>query len=89
MVSGGEFGGRSDVLGKSISLDNHPFEILGVLWPGFTGIDVGSESDLYVPICTEKIMSGETRMLDEPMVIWLRIMAARNQAFPRCRPRLA
>src|SRR5271167_2295777 len=35
-----EYGGRADVVGKSISFDNHPFEILGVLAPGFTGVDV-------------------------------------------------
>ena len=69
-----EFGARADVLGKTVSLDNHPFEILGVLGPGFTGIDVGSQSDLYVPVCSEEIMSGETSMLDEPMRIWLRII---------------
>ena len=26
-----EYGGRADVVGKTISLDNHPFEILEVL----------------------------------------------------------
>src|SRR5579872_5367021 len=54
-----EYGGRTGVGGKTISLDNHPFEILGVLGPGFTGVDVGRESDLYVPLCAEKIVRGE------------------------------
>ena len=54
-----EYGGRADVVGKTISLDNHPFEILGVIGPGFTGVDVGSHRDLYVPVCTEKIIRGE------------------------------
>jgi len=69
-----EYGGRADVVGKSISLDNHPFEILGVLEPGFTGLDVGSAMDLYVPICTEKIIHGETSMLDHRSAWWIRII---------------
>jgi hypothetical protein len=55
-----EYEGRTDVVGKTISLDNHSFQILGVLERGFTGVDVGSDRDLYVPVCTEKIITGET-----------------------------
>jgi putative ABC transport system permease protein len=55
-----EYGGRVDVVGKTILLDNHPFEILGVIEPGFTGVDVGSDRDLYVPVCAEKIIRGDT-----------------------------
>jgi putative ABC transport system permease protein len=70
-----EYGGRADVLGKSISLDNHPFEILGVLGPGFTGVDVGSEKDLYVPVCAEKMIRGEFSSLDQRSSWWLRVIA--------------
>jgi len=70
-----EYGGRADVLGKSISLDNHPFEILGVLGPGFTGVDVGSEKDVYIPICAEKIIRGEVSSLDQRSSWWLRVIA--------------
>jgi putative ABC transport system permease protein len=64
-----EYGGHADVVGKTISLDNHPFEILGVIGPGFTGVDVGSNRDLYVPVCTEKILSGEWSILGPLRVI--------------------
>jgi putative ABC transport system permease protein len=70
-----EYGGRADLLGKSISLDNHPFEILGVLGPGFTGVDVGSEKDVYLPICAEKIIRGEFTSLDQRSSWWLRVIA--------------
>jgi putative ABC transport system permease protein len=69
-----EYGGRPDVVGKTVSLDNHPFEILGVIQPGFTGFDVGSDKDVYVPICTEKIVHGETTMLDQRSSWWLRVI---------------
>jgi len=69
-----EYAGRPDVVGKTISLDNHPFEILGVLAPGFTGVDVGSAMDLYVPICAEKMISGEDSMLDHRSAWWLHVI---------------
>jgi predicted permease len=70
-----EYGGRGDVLGRNISLNNHPFEILGVLAPGFTGMDVGSEMDIYVPLCAEKIIRGEASSLDQRSSWWLRVIA--------------
>jgi putative ABC transport system permease protein len=70
-----EYGGRADVVGKSISLDNHPFEILGVVQPGFTGVDVGASKDVYVPICSERIIHGEnSNMLDQRSSWWLRVI---------------
>jgi putative ABC transport system permease protein len=66
-----EYGGKEDIVGKSISVDNHPFEIIGVLEPGFTGTDVGMSIDAYVPICTEKVIHGETSILDQRSAWWL------------------
>jgi putative ABC transport system permease protein len=53
------YGGRSDILGKPISLDGHPFSILGVTQPGFFGIQVGRTVDVMVPICTDAIIMPE------------------------------
>jgi predicted permease len=69
-----EYGGRGDILGKMISIDSHPFEIVGVTGPGFTGIDVGSKVDVLVPLCAEKIIHGETSLLDNRTGWWLRII---------------
>ena len=59
-----EYGGRTGVVGTTISLDNHPFEVLGVIGPRFTGVDVGRESEIYVPLCAEKIIGGQNGLLD-------------------------
>ena len=62
------------MVGKKISLSGHPFEIIGALSPGFTGMDVGSAVDIYVPICTEKIFDGEHSMLDARSAWWIRVI---------------
>jgi len=69
-----EYGGRAGLAGTAISLDNHPFEILGVIGPGFTGVDVGRQSDIYVPLCAETIIGGANGLLDGRRGGWLRIV---------------
>jgi predicted permease len=77
-----EYGGSADVVGKNISLDNHPFEILGVIAPGFTGVDVGRAIDLYVPVCAEKIIRGENSMLDRRSTWWMRVIGRPKPGVP-------
>src|SRR4051794_3457884 len=70
-----EYGGRADILGRTISIDNHPFPIVGVAARGFTGTEVGASLDLMVPLCAEKILHGDTSLLDaDPSGRWLRII---------------
>jgi predicted permease len=69
-----EYGSRPDIIGKSISLDNHPFEIVGVLEPGFTGVEVGNAIDVYAPICAEKIVAGQASNLDDGNWWWLNVI---------------
>lgn len=71
-----EYGGRADIIGKTITLDNHPFEILGVIGPGFTGVDVGRKSDIYAALCAEPIIGGQggKDLLDRSAEGWLRVI---------------
>jgi putative ABC transport system permease protein len=60
-----EYGGRADVLGKTISIDRHPIEIVGVTEPGFNGTEVGASADVMVPLCAVTLIgSGYPRMLE-------------------------
>jgi predicted permease len=71
-----EYGGRSDIIGKTILLDNHPFEIVGAIGPGFSGVDVGRKSDIYAALCAEPIIGGESQkgLLDSSAEGWLRVI---------------
>jgi putative ABC transport system permease protein len=66
-----EYGGRATVAGTTISLDNHPFEILGVIGSEFTGVDVGRQSDIYLPLCAAPIIGGEKGLLVDG---WLQVI---------------
>jgi len=69
-----EFGGDPSVVGKTIRLDGHALEVLGVTPPGFFGVEVGWGYDVAVPICAEPILSGEQTVLDKPHAWWLAVM---------------
>jgi predicted permease len=68
------YGGRADILGKPISLDGHPFSIIGVTQPGFFGVDVGHAAEVMVPICTDAIIMPENNSLDRRGDWWLNII---------------
>jgi predicted permease len=44
------FGGELDVMGKSFTLNNQSFTVIGVAPPGFRGTRLSSSPDLWVPI---------------------------------------
>jgi putative ABC transport system permease protein len=72
-----EYGGRADILGKPISIDRHPIQIVGVAEPGFNGAEVGGSADVMLPLCAVAVIgSGYPNMLDMNSypVGWLQVM---------------
>jgi putative ABC transport system permease protein len=69
-----QYGADAEILSRSISLNGHPFQIVGVGRSGFTGLDVGRPSDVYVPICSDPIVRGAGSMLDQRLSWWLTII---------------
>jgi len=50
------YGGAASIIGKTLTLDGHPFPILGVTPPSFYGVSVGDRFDIAIPICAEPII---------------------------------
>jgi putative ABC transport system permease protein len=67
-------GGDASVLGKKITLNGRPFEVIGVTPAGFFGVEVGRSFDLAVPICAEALINGEGARLDRRSAWWLSVM---------------
>src|SRR4029077_14395668 len=70
-----EFGGDPSVVGRSITLDGHPFPIVGVTPASFFGVEVGRAFDVAVPLCAEPISRGARTALDKKSVWFLGAMA--------------
>lgn len=60
------YGGAASVIGKTLTLEGHPFPILGVTPPSFYGISVGDRFDVAIPICAEPIINGEFSRITGP-----------------------
>jgi len=69
-----EYGSAEGAVGRTVSLDGHPFAIVGVTEPSFFGVDVGSRVQVYAPICTEAIVHGAASDLDGRSSWWLQLM---------------
>jgi putative ABC transport system permease protein len=69
-----EFGGRSSALGGQLTLEGHPFPIIGITPPGFFGVEIGRSYDVAVPICSEPLIRGEESLLDMRHGWWLASM---------------
>ncbi|MBV9880620.1 MAG: ABC transporter permease [Gemmatirosa sp.] len=72
------YGGDAGVVGRMIALNGHPFEIVGVADPAFSGVEVGRATQVYAPLCTKAIVDGGTGGLDNTSMWFLRIIGRRR-----------
>jgi predicted permease len=69
------FGGAADVIGRTITLEDVPFTIIGITPPDFFGVEVGRAFDVALPIGDEPLVHGRSTWLDRGNFSWLRIIA--------------
>jgi predicted permease len=76
-----QFGLESATVGKSITLNDVPFTIVGVTAPGFDGISLGNTPDIWLPMMMQaQVMDGRS-LLNDPKGWFFQIMARRNPGF--------
>jgi len=68
-----EFGGDPSAIGRKISLEGRPFELVGVTPASFFGLDVGRRFDVALPLCAEAAMGEQTRT-NVPSAWWLAVI---------------
>ncbi|HLJ50181.1 MAG TPA: ABC transporter permease [Bryobacteraceae bacterium] len=66
-----EFGGAPGVVGRNITLESHPFTIVGVTPASFYGVEMGRTFDVAVPLCAEPITEGESSLYSDRAGWWL------------------
>ena len=69
-----EFAGDSQAIGKKLSLDGRPVEIVGIAPPGFFGVEVGKNFDVAVPTCAEPWINGENSHTAKRHHWWLAVI---------------
>ncbi|MGA2074952.1 MAG: ABC transporter permease [Terriglobia bacterium] len=69
------YAGAPSVVGTTITLDSHPFEVVGVAQPGFYGMDVGLKFDVAAPNCATTLLDGPAKSrLDDRSSWWLSVV---------------
>ena len=68
------FGSAQSAIGSTLSLNKHPFEVIGVSAPGFYGVDVGNKFDVAIPVCSADVFDGKDSRLDHRSWWWLSII---------------
>jgi predicted permease len=53
------FGGDAAVLGKTLLLDGQRVEVMGVTPATFSGVEVGRNFDVALPVCAETVFDGK------------------------------
>ena len=53
-----ELGGGRGAVGRTITLDGHAFQVIGVTDPQFFGIEIGYHVPVWVPLCAEATFVG-------------------------------
>src|SRR5580704_9276218 len=69
-----EMGGDAAAVGKKLSLNYQPVEVIGVTPEGFSGVEIGRSYDVAVPICSQEALWTEGNWLDAGTVWWLTVI---------------
>ena len=74
-----EYGAATAAVGKIISLNGHPFPVVGVTDPEFFGLFVGRTADVYLVQCAQAIIYGP-KILDQRSRWYLNVVARMDPA---------
>src|SRR5579863_9728789 len=69
-----EFGGEPSAIGRKLTLNYQPVEVVGVTPPGFSGLEIGRAYDVAVPLCSQSALWTDGDWLDRGTVWWLAVM---------------
>jgi predicted permease len=62
------------MVGRTLQLSGHPFNVVGIAPPGFSGVAVGLATQIFAPLCAEPVLRGKSSSLDRRGTWWLRVM---------------
>ena len=67
------YGGANSAISDALSLNTHPFEVIGIAPPRFYGMEVGAKFEVAVPICAAAVFDEGEQRLDHRSQWWLAV----------------
>jgi predicted permease len=71
------FGGDRAVVGRTVTINNQPFEIVGVVDGRFAGLDLGAPAQVYVPVTMQPKLGPAWLALDGRRFRWVQVYGRR------------
>jgi len=68
------FGADPSIIGKTIQINLHPYEIVGVAPEGFQGCKSGLRSELWIPVGMDSQVWGDDRRIKDRGTFWLNVL---------------
>ena len=66
-----EFGGAASAVGRKLTLNGQPFQVIGITPASFFGVNVGRRFDMAVPICSEPLLEADRDAVSKRNYWWL------------------
>jgi len=73
------FGGDPGVVGRSITLNGHPFTVVGISPRGFHGVFAALATDVWVPMMMQAEVRGTGDLLSSAGSAWLELFGRRRE----------
>jgi predicted permease len=81
------FAGDPAIIGRTVTINNHPFEIVGVVEPRFVGLDLGQPAQVYVPVTMQPQLGPAWLALDGRRFRWVQVYARLAAGVPPAQAR--
>jgi len=72
------FGGDPAIVGRTLTINNYPFTVIGVSQRGFDGVDIGYVPSVRVPIMMKAQMTPNWDDMDNRRSRWVNVFARRK-----------
>ncbi|MBC8166624.1 MAG: ABC transporter permease [Bryobacteraceae bacterium] len=69
------FGGKAEIVGQTVRINNFPMLVIGVTQPGFHGVDLGYNPQVLVPVTMKKQMTPGWNGLEDRRTRWVQVLA--------------
>jgi predicted permease len=67
------FAGKTEIIGQTVRINNHPMTVIGVAQAGFHGVDLGYNPQVLVPVTMKKQMTPGWNALEDRRTRWVQV----------------